>query len=287
VSFEGVRYLAARALQRRIIGPRELRKFDAQSGPVLHRSPFGLTFELIPGEYVDRNIVFDGIYEARFLAWAASQLTSDSVVLDIGANIGNHALYLSKHCAVVHCFDPNPRALKRLRRNIALNDIKNIVVHSFGLGDKDEIGIFYDNIGTNLGCGSFVAPQGETQEIQLPLRNAADAVSELNLERIDLIKMDVEHMEEVVLRALTPVLKRYKPMIAFEFDATTKTAADFERIREILYGFDLFEPVFSPAAGGILERLKWNLRNAGTPDLVPISVIEPRTYENVIARPSE
>jgi len=284
---EGVRYFATRAVRRRLIGPRQLRKFDAQSGPVIHRSHFGLTFELVPGEFVDRSIVYDGIYEERFLRFAASLLTRESVVVDIGANIGNHALYLARKCAVVHCFEPNPRALERLARNISLNGFTNVVVHPFGLGEKDETARFYDNIGENLGCGSFVAPNGPTTEIELPIHHAGTAISELNLDRLDFIKMDIEHMEGVVLRALGDVLKRFRPMVAFEFDGTTRTVDDFARIRRLLEGFDLFEPRFSPEDGRIVERVKWNLRSAGAPDLVPISVPEPRWYENVIAIPTE
>ena len=284
---EGVRYLAARTLRRHLIGPRQLRKFDAQVGTVIHRSPFDLTFELVPGEFVDRNIVYDGIYEERFLSFAASLLTPDSVVVDIGANIGNHALFLARKCAAVHCFEPNPRALERLARNISLNGFTNIIVHPFGLGERDETARFYDNVGENLGCGSFVAPNGPTRELELPIRQAGTAISELNLDRLDFIKIDIEHMEEIVLRALGDILERYRPIISFEFDGTTRSPDEFERIRRALKGFDLFEPRFSPSDGTIVERIRWNLRSGGIPDLVPIEVPEARWYENIFAIPTE
>ena len=43
----------------------------------------------------------------------------DSVVLDCGANIGNHSVFWGAHCKEVHAFEPFPEAFKILKQNVA------------------------------------------------------------------------------------------------------------------------------------------------------------------------
>lgn len=281
----GLRYLSRRAFRRHWSGPRDLRRYESETGPHLYKSPFGVTFELEPDQTIDRAIVFHGLYEDRILEFIGSLLDPESVVLDVGANIGNHALFLARRCSAVHCFEPNPRALERLKKNIALNHATNIAVHEFGLGDKNETARFYDNISGNLGASGFAKADGKSRVLELPLRSADEAISELGLHRVDLIKMDVEGMEERVLSALHQTLHAHHPLLSFEFHGDTKSQLDFERIRELLSGYRIFEPRFSPENAGLFTRSMWNVRTCGVPELVPIDHPERRLYENLLAFP--
>ena len=207
-------------------------------------------------------------------------------MLDIGANIGNHALFLARHCSAVHCYEPNPRVLRRLERNIELNGAENIIVHGFGLGEDNEIATFHENVDGNVGASSFVKPFGDCREVQLPIRNAGEAVAELHLDRLDLVKVDVEGMEETVFRALLGTINRFKPAIAFEFRGQLEDVRGFDEIRSLLSGYQIYEAQFSPAEGSFFARIAWNLRKAGMPDLVPVQKVEPRAYENLVALPA-
>jgi FkbM family methyltransferase len=267
-----------------VTGPLRLRKYSASTEPYVFRSPFGPVFELEPGQFLDRKIVENGLFEERFLEFMRSILTPQSVVVDIGANIGNHALYLARKCRSVHCFEPNPSALRRLYKNIELNRAVNVTVHEFGLGERDEVAAFYENTSDNLAASGFVERDGRRSD--LPLRNADQAISELNLTRLDFIKIDVEGMEESVFRGLQQTIARHRPLIDFEFLGQRRGPADFDAIRRLLPGYRILEPRFSPSEGSILKRLAWNIRKAGQADLVPVEVPEGRPYENLLAMPS-
>jgi FkbM family methyltransferase len=279
---KGLQYFAGRVVRRSILGPMKLRWYNARKEPFVHHSRFGLTFELEPNQFIDRYILIDGLYEDRFLEFVANQLSSDAVILDIGANIGNHALYLAGKCSVVHAFEPNPAALKRLHRHIALNNIRNIVVHPFAMGERDETATFYEPEG-NLGAGSFVEHSG--RKIELPIRKADDVVDELGLSRIDFIKIDVEGMEENVFRGLAKTIAQFRPLIDFEFLGQRHDPEHFARILSLLPGYNIVEVRFSPSDAGLVNRAWWNIRKAGTPELMPVGIPEPRWYENLLAIP--
>jgi FkbM family methyltransferase len=159
---------------------------------------------------------------------------SGGTVVDIGANIGNHALFLSRKAGVVHCFEPNPRAYQRLERNIALNDISNIIVHQHGIGSENAVRHFHDESDGNLGMSRY-SPDGE---LELEVRRGDDVIS---LDRVDLIKIDVEGMEADVLCGLRRSIRKYRPVVVFEYNG-----GDWQTIVESLPGYSISEPVFAP-----------------------------------------
>lgn len=264
---------AVSAVFDRLVAPRRAASLRRRHGPFLHRGKHGLLFELHPDEEIDRHIATYGIYEHRLLRFLEILIPDGALMLDIGANIGNHALYLSRKCSAVHCFEPNPRAYARLERNIALNVAAKIRVHRFGLGSKDEIATFYENASGNLGASGFRSSEGEPRE--LPVRNADRAVAELNLARIDLVKIDVEGMEPEVLSGLRETIAKFRPIIAFEYNG--QKHANWSMIQEALDAYDLFEPVFGRGVAALL--------NGGMPKLQPVGTPEDRWYESLIAIP--
>ena len=59
----------------------------------------------------------------------------------------------------------------------------------------------------------------------------SSAVDAINLSRIDFIKIHAEGMEEAVLAALTPIIARYRPIVAFEHHEQLVAAGTFSRIQ--------------------------------------------------------
>ena len=266
---------ATSAILDRLSAPGRAARFRRHRTPFIHRGKHGLVFELHPGEEIDGHIAIYGIYEHRLLRLLESLIPANAVMLDIGANIGNHALYLARQCSAVHCFEPNPRAYARLERNIALNNAANIQVHRFGLSSRNETAIFYENASGNLGASGFRSSEGERRE--LPIRNADDAVAELSLSRIDLVKIDVEGMEPEVISGLRETIARFRPIIAFEYSGHRH--ANWPLIHEALSGYEIFEPLFRRGVAALL--------NGGMPKLHPVGRPEDRWYESLIAIPLE
>ena len=215
---------------------RRLRKylFSRKTRPFIHRAARGLKFRLVPGEYIDREIYVEGIFEIYELHFA--KRFGGGVLLDIGANIGNHALFLSQNFTETHCFEPDPTIAARLRENAGLNRIP-LHIHEVGLGDADALCPFAPGTGGNRGQGSFVRSGAETP-LTLPVRIGDDYLAERGIRDIALIKIDVEGAELAVLRGLQRTIREFAPPIILEFDGTANPA---EPLQQLLDGYSLFE----------------------------------------------
>jgi FkbM family methyltransferase len=285
---KGLAFVASRAFEQTLIEPRRARAFDRLSESYLHTTGDGLKFHLVPGEHIDRFIAVEGIYERRFLNYIKTLLPKGAVILDIGANIGNHAIFLSRHCSQVHCFEPNPRVAARLRKNVSANEAHHIKVHQFGLGDRDETHTFHENIAGNLGASHFAngeaLPEGH-RAVDLEIRQAEKAINALNLKRIDFIKIDVEGMEEQVLKSIAPIIERYRPVVAFEHHETRVSAGTFAKIRACFPAdYRIVEAQFAPD-GSARTKALWNLKHDAGPVLSEVIEPERRSYEALIAAP--
>ena len=129
----------------------------------------------------------------------------DPVFVDVGANIGQHSLYMAQHCHQVHAFEPYAAVRQRLVAGIELNKLDNIEIHPVAVGAQDEQLDFYAPKGGNTGTGSFLAThEAENNELvgQLQVVNGDAYIESLGLARIDAIKIDVEGFEKNVLLGL-------------------------------------------------------------------------------------
>ena len=169
-------------------------------------------------DYISNEITLDGVFEKKeletFFNWLNSLAisTKESVCIDIGANIGNHSLYFSDYYRKVYSFEPSEKIFNVLSLNSKL--VNNIQCFNFGCSNKDKTALLY-SISTNRG-GSFISSEekeGETEKIKVkPL----DATLQ-DIDNIGLIKIDVEGMEEVVLKGLSQSIPdNFKVMIVFE-----------------------------------------------------------------------
>ena len=272
--FAGLIYAGKRGWAQ-ILAPIRSARYERQRGPFIHRGERGLLFELHPGDEIERDIAVHGIYERRLLHYLETLVPVGGTVIDIGANIGNHALYLSGKAGIVHCFEPNPLAYRRLERNIALNNAANVIVHRVGMGNRDASLPF--NSHDSLGRSSFVGGMGAS----LPIRKADDAIAELRLPSIDLLKIDVEGMEPSVFAGLSSTLAKYRPAVAFEFSGHLAKTGDWQTIRDALVGYRIYRPIFTPD-GSALTKTLWNIRHAGMPELAPMETPERMWYECLI-----
>ncbi len=161
-------------------------------------------------------------YETEELEIIRAHCPKNAVFVDIGANIGNHALFALKMLGVkqVIPFEPNPVAIAVLTSNLGLNgelarcDLSHL---GLGLSDKPQDGLAMevDKPNKNLGGGRLVAG-GDLRVI------AGDEA--LADRKVDFIKIDVEGMEMQVLGGLAHTLERCRPVIFIEVDDVNRVA---------------------------------------------------------------
>lgn len=173
--------------------------------------------------HIDWFVYYFGGYDEKgvnFLTALASKLDRPKF-LDIGSNTGTHALALAKTCDLIHCFEPYPPALQALTRHVKENKLENIIIHPVGLSDRNHIADFYENKLGNLGAGTFVANENRKSDYQLKLANGDEYLDAngINMDDIELIKVDVEGLEINVIKGLAKCLSRSLPTVFWEFNS--------------------------------------------------------------------
>lgn len=150
-------------------------------------------------------------YEVGMLRDMASRLDNTSIVLDIGANIGNHSIYLAyvSGCSVI-CFEPDKNLTNAIEYSAKLNSlIDKIQIYEAAVGSKNtkcEIKIS-DDSPENVGSQQVLADRGNIDMISL---------DSLELNKVDCMKIDVEGFEKEVLLGAKNLIKDNKPIIYIE-----------------------------------------------------------------------
>ena len=139
-------------------------------------------------------------------------LKDNSVILDIGANIGSHTLYwaIERKAKKVYSFEPFDMIYEILEANVKLNSLQDVVTtYSFGLSDEEcraKKGFVYNK---NLGSTKFLKQENGEATLK--------ALDSLEIpEKIDLIKIDVEGHEVEVLKGALKTLEKNKPILVIE-----------------------------------------------------------------------
>lgn len=171
-----------------------------------------------PQDVVQKVLVRGKVYEAHLLPSHADHIFRGCTVLDIGSNIGNHAVYYARAGAKrVYAFEPNPRANRLLRSTVAINGLERIDLSYVDLAMGSTPGelVVHTPVASNLGKTQLVAPGGGTEEVKVRVSR----VDDLDLQGpIAFMKVDVEGMEMDVLAGASEVIARHRPALGIEVD---------------------------------------------------------------------
>lgn len=154
-------------------------------------------------------------FEQAELDYTRYLLPPDAVIVDVGANAGNHLVYYAKFMSPrkILPIEPHPGAIDSLVRNIQLNGIDCIDPRwlGFGVGPKSE--------------RMDLAPSqaGDMVTIRLvrggPGNVRVEPLDALVTEKIDFLKIDVEGMEIGTLNGARQTLAQFRPTIMIEVSA--------------------------------------------------------------------
>ena len=176
-----------------------------------------------PDDHIQGRFHLNGdVYEQVILEHLRHMIPPRSTILDIGANVGNHLIWFHQVMKAerVVPFEPNPKAIRLLVQNIALNDARNVDLRWLGRcvsATGGDFALKHCPKG-NLGGTRFAQAAGEGGAVSV----AVDDV--MRGERADLIKVDVEDMEMDVLASASATIARWRPVLAVETTAATRDA---------------------------------------------------------------
>lgn len=180
----------------------------------------GATYDLIMPhrdiDYIQKKIAETGEpYELQMLRDMASRISVGDLVLDIGANIGNHTLYLAavSKCRVI-AFEPNKELTEALQSSVIANSLEGMIdVRQCGVGATSNRAFFKKSAPENLGSQGLQTGSGDIEIV---------TIDSLNLDRpIKAMKIDVEGMEPDVLTGARETISRDRPAIYAECHDST------------------------------------------------------------------
>jgi FkbM family methyltransferase len=122
------------------------------------------------------------------------------VIFDLGANVGVSALYfrLRFPAATIHCFEPDPANLRRLRANAQL--LGQVHVYEFAVWRTRTSLSFH--VDPHRGSSSSAyASHSRQEEVNVNARPLVDAFEAADVDKVDLLKFDVEGAEEDIFEA--------------------------------------------------------------------------------------
>lgn len=202
----------------------------------------GVRYRFYPSSLVGRSIYYLGDWEHWDTLYWRRTIKPGWTVVDVGANIGYHALLASRLVGPqgrVFAFEPTPSTYQALLENLALNDAHNVIARQIALCDfcGSVSVIEQEEAGYNhIGMGS------EPGHHQVPSLTLDRFVDEQKIERIDMIKADIEGAEAKFLQGARAAIERFHPIIAIELNpsALTVFGATVADLKSALKGYELY-----------------------------------------------
>jgi FkbM family methyltransferase len=167
------------------------------------------------------------------------------VFLDIGAHHGLYSLVAAKRLgadSTVVAFEPSQNEFRRLRLHLRLNGMRSVRAEPVALGATSSNQKFFQIISGDNTRGGLRPPASSDRVLETLVETACldDYLRRRAVNRVDLVKLDVEGAELEVLQGASIVLAKFRPIFIFEvLDATTQVWG--YSAREIVLMFQKFD----------------------------------------------
>jgi FkbM family methyltransferase len=185
-------------------------------------------------QYVGGSIAAYGEFSEGEAAMFGQLVGTGGVVVEAGANIGAHTVHLAKRVGetgAVYAFEPQRIVFQTLCANLALNQLVNVIARQQGCGRQAGEMVLpnVDPRAINNFGGLSLLTEGRGEKVEIV------TIDSLELTRCNLIKVDVEGMEEEVIAGAVNTIARLRPVLYLENDRTEKSASLIRYLQSLDY----------------------------------------------------
>jgi FkbM family methyltransferase len=250
--------------QRRWLACRRGALWEAARGgmsvPLTIRWYHGTMVDVVLGNDNSLCLYVCGSFEPNEFAFLARMLKPGMVFVDVGANDGYYSLFAAQRVGRsgrVLAVEPSTRERVNLKRNIALNALANVTVIPVALGAACGTAELRLAQGAHSGhntLGGFANDGVQAESIeQVDVRTLDGVAHAAALDRIDILKIDVEGAEANVIAGAREVLAAMRPLIVLEISdkALRGQGSDAQRLIALLRELGYEIGVFSANTGRI------------------------------------
>ncbi len=230
------------------------------------RTRFGATFAVDTQDLIQRYLYLFGVWEPHMTRWLQRRLQPGDVFVDVGANIGYYSVLASRlvgRNGKVVSVEASPAFHRILLRHAQRNGCANIRAVNAAVSDRDELLTFILASSRNMGANSIVPYDGPAEStFQIAARPLPALLTEEEITRARVIKIDVEGAEGGVVRGLLPLLGRVRPDAELTVEVTPQRMAELgESVDDLLdavraHGFHVYHLANDYAAGSYPDALR-------------------------------
>jgi FkbM family methyltransferase len=196
--------------------------------------------------YVFAGICETGVWSAEEMDLLASLIQPGQTVLDVGANMGSHALAFCNFVGptgTVHAFEPQRIMFQALVATVALNNWTNAHCHMKLVGarrGKMRLPSIDYGEPSNFGMMTLAPDRDRASSLTYRDDEVGEEVERITLDSLDLaachlIKIDVEGMEIDVLRGARRTIARHRPLIYMECQPDKRSQASLKLLKSLGY----------------------------------------------------
>lgn len=216
------------------------RKKHTPGSPLVASLRGGQKLRVYPSYVIGKEIYVRGMHESAQTRFVRSFLKPAMTFIDGGANIGYYSVIAAAltYPAKVHSFEPGARMFEELTANVALNGMEqSCILNKAALGEKPgtaRLSMYapgfevYSSLAEHKWINT--APIGYEEVAVVTLD---DYVRQNGIDRVDLLKLDIEGAELLALRGATDLLGRLRPVLMIEL-ADVNTAGFGYRAAEVV-----------------------------------------------------
>jgi FkbM family methyltransferase len=167
-------------------------------------------------DHITRSLKRGNFYEGEFLDMIAEKYAAKGTFVDIGAFVGNHAIFFAKHCQADHvvAFEPFPETFSLLAHNIKLNSLETkITAVNKAIGDQPSS--LTMSVVNRKNRGMNRIDSAGTTHVEV---NTLDTELADHPMPISFIKVDTEGFGANVIRGAKHILSEHKPVVAIELE---------------------------------------------------------------------
>ncbi len=179
----------------------------------------GFHWRLDMDTYIGRMIAIHDVFEPDTTRLLTDLVKPGMHVLDVGANIGYFTLLMAQAVGPkghVWAFEPTQKYREQLLWHVDRNKLAYCVtLVPFGLSDKSMTDTI--SIGDSSATLHWTLDAPPLQQEKIQLYPFDEVAADLGIQRVDLVKLDIDGHEPSFIRGASRSLKRFLPPIVLEF----------------------------------------------------------------------
>ncbi|MEL6106998.1 MAG: FkbM family methyltransferase [Planctomycetota bacterium] len=169
-------------------------------------------------DHITKSLRRGQFYEYDFLGFIAEHHSSPGLFVDVGAFVGNHAIFFAKHCRAGHviAFEPFPQTYSLLEYNVRMNALSGSIT-CLNKAVSDEPGYLKMSVVNkkNRGMNRIDDAGKTTVEVSTLDEELSDTIP------VSFLKIDAEGHGASVLRGARRLIALHRPTIAVELEPDT------------------------------------------------------------------